>query len=169
MRVALLFALVAVGSIPCGCSSAGGTPDGGASTSTVSSSGTASSSSTTGSTPSTTSGTGSASSGAVGCSYPTAAQLSGGTWNWHTQCDAGPCSGDSDCATGYFCDFTVINCSTVAPIIGTVVPGTCLATYYAPQGQPCETGEDCGAGLCLARPPEGGNFCTLASRSRPGR
>jgi hypothetical protein len=119
----------------------------------------------------TTSGTsGTSTSGAMPCSYPSAAQLSTpDDWSWRNQCDAGQCTEDTQCRSGYYCDFWALQCAN-GPF-GVIVPGSCLAKATSPQEQACVTGEDCGEGtgqLCLINGSEGGDYCTLETPCTAG-
>jgi hypothetical protein len=78
---------------------------------------------------------------------------------WRDAGDAGSCTDDSQCPTGFYCDFTV----TVCPDgFSTVNPGVCLlacsvtAAIAGSPGASCEVNEDCSPGeFCSCTSPCG--------------
>ena len=121
--------------------------------------GTTASSSTGTCTTGTTSGSSGTSSG--GCFYPTAAALAAGTASWRDQCDAGQCTDDTQCASGFACDLTVDLCSEGSPARGVISSGTCRVSFQTDDA-PCTVGEDCGQALCLAHAGTNAT-CTLVN------
>jgi len=108
-----------------------------------------------------TSSTGSGGTSSGGCSYPTAAALAAGTATWRDQCDAGQCTDDTQCASGFSCGLTVDLCTAGNPSLGVIASGTCRVSFQTDDAS-CTVGEDCGQGLCLARPGTNAT-CTLAN------
>ncbi len=75
--------------------------------------------------------------------------------------DAGVCTDDSQCPSGYYCDFTIAYCPNDGgdnAWIGTIIQGPCLPDLHDTSGQiACHTGDDCAEEeLCFGPPPWGG-------------
>ena len=83
----------------------------------------------------------------------------GGDSGIATQPDAGLCSDDSQCGSGFYCNFTVTDCPFDAGNVpfATVNNGSCLPAGGLSSTGACQTGDDCPESeLCFGSPPWGG-------------
>jgi hypothetical protein len=122
----------------------------------------------------------------AGCLHQVAPLLGDGgdagiACDWRSAGDAGLCTSDSQCPTGYYCDFSESECSAswdggASPLINVVDPGLCLPVCagapcangdWSGDCGPCNVGEDCSTWqicyegrLCTVQEPCDAGVCT---------